>query len=113
MISVNAINLAYLVSAICFILAIRGLASPEGARTGNLIGMIGMAIAIGATLLLPQITTFIMVLGGIAIGGAIGMFVALRVKITELPQLVAMFNSLVASVGGGSLLDLRKLCSCS
>ncbi|HKK30049.1 MAG TPA: NAD(P)(+) transhydrogenase (Re/Si-specific) subunit beta [Alphaproteobacteria bacterium] len=91
----NAINLAYLVSAICFILAIRGLASPEGARTGNLIGMIGMAIAIGATLLLPQITTFIMVLGGIAIGGAIGMFVALRVKITELPQLVAMFNSLV------------------
>ena len=91
----NIINLAYLASAICFILAIRGLASPESARTGNAIGILGMTIAIGATLFAPQITTFVMVLGGIAIGGAIGMFVALRVKITELPQLVAVFNSLV------------------
>jgi H+-translocating NAD(P) transhydrogenase subunit beta len=88
-------SLAYLVSAICFILAIRGLASPETARTGNVIGMIGMAIAIGATLLLPQVATFALVLGGIAIGGAIGTFVALKVKITQLPQLVAIFNSLV------------------
>lgn len=93
--SANIINLAYLVSAICFILAIRGLASPESARTGNLIGVLGMAIAIGATLFAPQIQTFVLVLGGIALGGAIGMIVALRVKITELPQLVAIFNSLV------------------
>jgi H+-translocating NAD(P) transhydrogenase subunit beta len=93
--SVNFINIAYLVSAICFILAIRGLASPETARTGNLIGVLGMAIAIGVTLFAPQISTFVMVLGGIAIGGAIGMFIALRVKFTELPQLVAIFNSLV------------------
>ncbi len=93
--SANAINIAYLVSAICFILALRGLSSPETARTGNIIGILGMAIAIGATLLLPQIATFIMVLGGIAIGGAIGTVIALRVKITGLPQLVAIFNSLV------------------
>lgn len=95
MINANAISIAYIVSAICFVLAIRGLASPESARNGNLIGIVGMAIAIGATLLLPQITTFVMVLGGIALGGAIGMMTALRVKITDLPQLVAIFNSLV------------------
>ena len=93
--SANAINIAYLVSAICFILAIRGLASPESARTGNLIGMIGMAIAIAATLMLPGITSFAWIIVGIAIGGGIGMFVAIKVKITELPELVAIFNSLV------------------
>ncbi len=107
--SANIINIAYLVSAICFILAIRGLASPETARTGNLIGVLGMVIAIGATLFAPQIDTFVMVLGGIAIGGAIGMFIALRVKIPELPQLVAIFNSLVGlaavCIAGAALHD--------
>ena len=88
-------SFAYLVAAICFILGIRGLASPETARQGNWIAIAGMAIAIGATLLRPQIATFELVLGGIVIGGAIGTVVALRVKITDLPQLVAIFNSLV------------------
>ena len=88
-------SFAYLVAAICFILGIRGLASPETARQGNWIAIAGMAIAVGATLLRPQIVTFELVLGGIVIGGAIGTVVALRVKITDLPQLVAIFNSLV------------------
>ena len=88
-------SFAYLVAAICFILGIRGLASPETARQGNWIAIAGMAIAIGATLLRPQIVTFELVLGGIVIGGAIGTVVALRVKITDLPQLVAIFNSMV------------------
>ena len=88
-------SFAYLVAAICFILGIRGLASPETARQGNWIAIAGMAIAIGATLLRPQIATFELVLGGIVIGGAVGTLIALRVKITDLPQLVAIFNSLV------------------
>jgi len=86
---------AYLFAAICFVLAIRGLASPETARTGNLIGIVGMAVAGGATLLLPQISTWLFVFAGIVLGGAVGAFIALRVKITDLPQLVAVFNSLV------------------
>ena len=88
-------SFAYLVAAVCFILGIRGLASPETARQGNWIAIAGMAIAIGATMLKPQIATFETVLGGILLGGAIGTAAALRVKITDLPQLVAMFNSLV------------------
>ena len=88
-------SFAYLVAAVCFILGIRGLASPETARRGNWIAIAGMAIAVGATLLRPQIVTFELVLGGIVIGGAIGTVIALRVKITDLPQLVAIFNSLV------------------
>ncbi len=88
-------SFAYLVAAVCFILGIRGLASPETARQGNWIAIAGMAIAVGATLLRPQIVTFELVLGGIVIGGAIGTVIALRVKITDLPQLVAIFNSLV------------------
>ena len=88
-------SFAYLVAAICFILGIRGLASPETARQGNWIAIAGMAIAVGATLLRPQIATFELVLGGIVIGGAVGTLIALRVKITDLPQLVAIFNSLV------------------
>ena len=86
---------AYLAAAICFVLAVRGLASPETARTGNLIGILGMALAAGATLLLPQISTWLFVFAGVVIGGAIGAFIALKVKITDLPQLVAIFNSLV------------------
>ncbi len=88
-------SFAYLVAAVCFILGIRGLASPETARQGNWIAIAGMAIAIGATMLRPQIATFELVLGGIVIGGAIGTVIALKVKITQLPQLVAIFNSLV------------------
>jgi len=86
---------AYLFSAICFVLAIRGLASPETARTGNLIGILGIAVAVGATMLLPQISTWLFVFVGIVLGGAIGAFIALKVEITNLPQLVAIFNSLV------------------
>lgn len=86
---------AYLFSAICFVLAVRGLASPESARTGNLIGIVGMAVAVGATLLLPQVATWLFVFVGIVVGGGIGAFIALKVKITDLPQLVAIFNSLV------------------
>jgi NAD(P) transhydrogenase subunit beta len=87
--------LAYLVAGICFIMALRGLSSPESSRTGNLFGMAGMAIAIVTTLLLPQVTNYWLILPGIAVGGAVGAYVARRISMTALPQLVAAFHSLV------------------
>ncbi|WP_207481387.1 NAD(P)(+) transhydrogenase (Re/Si-specific) subunit beta [Arenibaculum pallidiluteum] len=91
-------TLAYLVAAVCFILAIKGLASPETARQGNFFGMAGMAIAIVTTLILPGALSglsYVLIFAGIVIGGAIGTIVAQRIQMTALPQLVAAFHSLV------------------
>ena len=88
-------GLAYLLSAICFILALRGLSSPETARRGNLTGMIGMAIAIGTTLASPHVLSYSWIIAGILLGGAVGTFIALKIRMTALPQLVAAFHSLV------------------
>jgi NAD(P) transhydrogenase subunit beta len=89
--------LLYLVSGVLFILALRGLSSPETSRQGNNFGMLGMAIAIVTTLWLvgPDTTTWIIILGAIAIGGGIGAFIARSIKMTAMPQLVAAFHSLV------------------
>ena len=87
--------LAYLVSAVCFIMALRGLSSPVTSRAGNIYGMVGMAIAIVTTLLLPEVESYWLILLGIVIGGAIGTVIALRIQMTALPQLVAAFHSLV------------------
>jgi NAD(P) transhydrogenase subunit beta len=90
-------TLAYLVAAVLFILALRGLSHPTTSRQGNQFGMIGMAIAIVATLFRPGMdpTGIILVLAGIAIGGGVGAVVAKRIQMTSLPQLVAAFHSLV------------------
>jgi len=85
----------YLVSAVCFILALRGLSSPESARKDNILGVTGMLIAAGVTLLDPNILSFELIISGALIGGAIGTFIALRIQMTALPQLVACFHSLV------------------
>lgn len=87
--------LAYLVSAICFIMALRGLSSPETAREGNRYGIIGMTVAIITTLMLPSMHTYLPILIAIAIGGSIGTYIALKIQMTALPQLVAGFHSLV------------------
>ena len=87
--------LAYLVSAICFIMALRGLSSPETSRGGNRFGIAGMVIAIATTLAQPGVVSYPIIAAGIVIGGAIGSFIALRIKMTALPQLVAAFHSLV------------------
>jgi len=93
--------LAYLVSGVLFILALRGLSSPETSRQGNLYGMVGMAIAIGVTLLGLFIgqqldgVTIGLILGGVAIGGFSGGLIARKVSMTSMPQLVAAFHSLV------------------
>ena len=80
-----------------FILALRGLSSPETSRQGNNFGMLGMAIAIATTLWLvsPDATTWAIILVASAIGGAAGAFIARSIKMTAMPQLVAAFHSLV------------------
>jgi H+-translocating NAD(P) transhydrogenase subunit beta len=87
--------LAYLVAAICFIMALRGLSSPESSRAGNRFGIAGMVIAIATTLAQPGVVSYPIIVAGIAVGGAIGTFIALRIQMTALPQLVAAFHSLV------------------
>lgn len=87
--------LSYLVSSILFILAIYGLASPKTARNGNLFAVAGMIIAIITTLSLPMVSHKLLILLAIVIGGSIGSFIALKVKMTAMPQLVAGFHSLV------------------
>lgn len=91
--SANLVALAYLVASVFFILALKGLSSPESARRGNLFGMIGMAIAVVTTLTLTQ--NWILILGCIAVGGVIGAIVAQRVQMTAMPELVAFMHSLV------------------
>ena len=91
------LTLAYLVASVLFILALRGLSHPETSRQGNMFGMIGMAVAIVATLLKPgmDVAGIALVIAGLAIGGGIGTIVAQRIQMTSLPQLVAAFHSLV------------------
>ena len=88
----NLINVAYLVSSVLFILGLKGLTSPKTARRGNLLGALGMLLAVVATLLDRHIISFELILAGIVIGGLIGAVFALRVPITAMPQLVAAFN---------------------
>ena len=87
----------YLVSGILFILALRGLSHPTTSRQGNIFGMVGMAIAVVTTLILanPSVGGAFLILLGIAIGGGVGAFIARKVAMTAMPQLVAGFHSLV------------------
>ena len=87
--------LAYLVSGVCFILALRGLSSPESSRRGNRAGMIGMAIAVATTLAIHEIASLPEIVGAILIGGGIGLVTARKIQMTAMPQLVAAFHSLV------------------
>ncbi|MBN8965136.1 MAG: NAD(P)(+) transhydrogenase (Re/Si-specific) subunit beta, partial [Rhizobiales bacterium] len=94
----NLSALLYLVAGVLFILALRGLSSPESSRRGNLFGIIGMVIAIGTTLAShpPQGQgAWILVVAGLALGGGIGAVIARRVPMTSMPELVAAFHSLV------------------
>ena len=86
---------AYLIASVLFIMALRGLSSPESARQGNMFGITGMVIAILTALSDPSVVSFSMILVGMLIGGFIGTVVALRIQMTALPQLVAAFHSLV------------------
>ncbi|AIK95963.1 NAD(P)(+) transhydrogenase (Re/Si-specific) subunit beta [Candidatus Odyssella acanthamoebae] len=85
----------YLISAVCFIMALRGLSSAKTSRMGNMYGIIGMAIAILTTILSPAIASYSYILMGLVVGGSIGFIIAKRIQMTALPQLVAGFHSFV------------------
>ena len=97
MISANLSAIFYLISGVLFILALRGLSSPETSRQGNFFGIVGMVIAITVTFLsLGNFSTgFIYVLIFLLIGGLIGAFIAYKIPMTAMPELVAGFHSLV------------------
>ena len=104
--------LLYLVASVCFIMALRGLSSPDTARGGNIYGVAGMAIAIVTTLVTPQIVSYWLIIIGLLIGGSIGTYIARQIQMTALPQLVAAFHSLVglAAVCVASAAFARPAC---
>ncbi|WP_036284190.1 NAD(P)(+) transhydrogenase (Re/Si-specific) subunit beta [Methylocystis sp. ATCC 49242] len=95
--SANISALLYLVAGVLFILALRGLSSPSTSRDGNRYGMIGMAVAVATTLLLhlPPLAGLVLIVIGAAAGGGVGAYVAQRIPMTAMPELVAFFHSLV------------------
>jgi H+-translocating NAD(P) transhydrogenase subunit beta len=106
----NFANLLYLVSGVLFILALRGLSHPTTSRQGNTFGMVGMAIAIVTTILISPPSGFsgwMLLIVGLAIGGGFGAYMANKVQMTQMPELVAFFHALVGlsavfvAAGGG------------
>jgi len=85
----------YLISAICFVMSLRGLSSPVTSQGGLRFGVGGMIVAIVTTLLLPSVHSYFSILVALVIGGAVGLVIAQRIQMTALPQLVAAFHSLV------------------
>jgi NAD(P) transhydrogenase subunit beta len=97
-VSQAVIDLAYVVAALCLVLGIKRLSSPATARSGNVIAAAGMTIALVFTLLDPDIDTYWLIVAGVAIGTVVGVASARLVKMTAMPQMVALFNG----VGGGA-----------
>ena len=92
------INIAYVISAVCFIIGIKKLSHPKTARNGNGLAALGMLIAIVSTLYAGEVLEYKMIATGMLIGAIIGGFAAQKVEMTQMPQLVAIFNGF----GGGS-----------
>ena len=103
--------MAYLLAGVFFILALSGLSSQETARRGNIYGVTGMVIAILATVASPAVSSYVLLLPAMVIGAGIGLSLAKRVEMTEMPQLVAMLHSFVGLaavlIGWGGYLDPR------
>ncbi len=95
MLSFEQASLLYLLASVLFILALKGLSHPQTSRRGNMLGMLGMAIAIATTLAMPGVENYWLIGAGLLVGGSIGTVIALKIKMTALPQLVAAFHSLV------------------
>lgn len=93
--SEGLVTVAYIAATILFILSLGGLSHPESARRGNLYGIVGMALAIVATVLGPKVNIYTPIVIAMLIGGTAGIYVAIKVKMTEMPELVALMHSLV------------------
>jgi NAD(P) transhydrogenase subunit beta len=95
--SANLSAVAYIAATILFILSLGGLSNPETSRRGNLFGIIGMTIAVLATVFGPRVTAAGLpwIVGSLAVGGAIGLYAARTVQMTQMPELVAIMHSLV------------------
>ena len=93
--SASLVVILYLISAVLFIFALRGLSHPKSARLGNILGVIGMVIAVFTTLMMKNVLSYVEIGAAILIGGFIGTIIALKIQMTALPQLVAAFHSLV------------------
>jgi NAD(P) transhydrogenase subunit beta len=98
--SPTLLTVSYLAAAILFVLSLGGLSNPETSRRGNLYGMIGMAIAVLATVLGPHVTkaAYPWIIGAMLVGAVIGLYAARVVKMTQMPELVALMHSLVGLV---------------
>ncbi|MCJ7451478.1 MAG: Re/Si-specific NAD(P)(+) transhydrogenase subunit beta [Steroidobacteraceae bacterium] len=109
--STNIATMAYIAAIVLFILSLGGLSNPETSRRGNLYGIIGMIIAVLATVLGPRVTAagFPWIIGSLAVGGTIGLYAARKVRMTQMPELVAIMHSLVGLaaclVGYASYID--------
>jgi NAD(P) transhydrogenase subunit beta len=95
--SVTLATVAYLGAIILFILSLGGLSNPESSRRGNLYGVVGMTIAVLATIFGPQVTPrgYVWIIGALAVGATIGLYAARTVRMTQMPELVALMHSLV------------------
>ncbi|WLQ16590.1 Re/Si-specific NAD(P)(+) transhydrogenase subunit beta [Hahella aquimaris] len=93
--SYSVITASYIISAVLFILSLAGLSKQETAKTGNLYGIIGMALALLATIASPQVSTVWLIILAMAVGAVIGVKVALKVEMTQMPELVAILHSFV------------------
>jgi len=94
-ISATTLGVIYLISAVLFILALKGLTHPATARRGNALGMAGMALAVTATLLGSEVQSYGLIIAGVLVGGLIGIVLAMRIQMTAMPQLVAALHSFV------------------
>src|SRR5512134_2613155 len=98
--SASLATVSYIAATILFILSLGGLSHPESSRRGNLYGMIGMAIAVLATVLGPRVTPagWGWIVGALLIGAMVGLYLARTVQMTQMPELVAFMHSLVGLV---------------
>jgi NAD(P) transhydrogenase subunit beta len=105
------INISYLVASVLFIIGLKGLSHPRTAVRGNLLGALGMLIAVVVTLFHRRIVSFELIIAGMIIGGAIGAILAVRIRMTAMPQLVALFNGFGGGasvlVAGAALVETR------
>ena len=103
------VTAAYIISSVLFILALGGLSNPESARRGNMYGILGMALAVIVTVLGIGTANYVLLFGTLVVGSAVGLLVAQRVKMTQMPELVAILHSLVGLgaviVGYATFLD--------